>query len=73
MPQRLSCAVVATLSCLFVATSASAECAWVLWERTMFYRPGEAAPGSSSLTLEIQSSHALIAQCEAAATQRTVP
>ncbi len=60
--------VLVALACvLALATSASAECSWVLWEEAVFYRPGETGPDSGSTTFKPFDGYTSNALCEASA------
>jgi len=58
--------LVAALGLLILATSVSAECAWVLWEKVTSYRPDEGGPGSGTATLTPSYGFVSAATCEGA-------
>lgn len=56
---------------LVVASSASAECAWVLWEETILYRPDEGGPDSGTRTISVQDGYVSNDECVGGATGRS--
>jgi hypothetical protein len=67
MTRRGARTLVGSLLCLLTfATSAAAECGWVLWEETVIYRPNEGGQRSGTKTFEVKDAHAFKRACDVA-------